>query len=582
MAYTTKYYAKTGTKMVHTDLTDALWSIVRWLVNDTTSTSSAASSYDAASSAGPSGPGWMIVAARSNSSLFTTRATGDITTIAAASIADGKIFTIGDGTDSIVYEFDKDNSITAGRIRVDISGDTTADDVRDTIISVINTRGSISRIVASNGGSATVDLLNRQPGTDGNVTITSDVGGGFTHSGMSGGVQGDGNGTMAGITGATNWRDGDLATGATDWCVLRSYRRGALGKTAQAKGNITPTTSPTSVTINLGTQTLTGVSGTRTSGNDDFNMTLGSVGALCTEITAAINDPANSFTTIGRATDNATYVGFELNPASYFGRLGNLQRFALGGTNTYTISPDDGTFSSGTTTEDVQLYLKMASATEIEHLIMPFDDFVGDNNNTPTFPSTAIGDALQDPVDSSTGLNVGVWIGVADEGMASLISDGGSMGAAGWLYWGDLDAPLPSDSRPFVIWDRADYCRIYDASLTEYWNRLSPADDATFIIGSIVSPFTGSPNAGLAREAAQDHLLNRLGEQPILPVGLYFGATNHRHMAGFLRNVYMIGNVSAGIRGTLGSMSYAYRMDSSVGADGVQPVVLKWDGLTKY
>lgn len=587
MAYTTKYYAKTGTQMVHTDLSDALWSIVRWLVNDQTSTSTSASSQDAASSTGPAGPGWMLVAARSNSSLFTTRATATITTIAAASINDAEWFYINDGTDTIYYEFDKDNSITPGRVRVDISGDTTADDVRDTIISVINTRGSLSRIAASNGGSATVDLLNRQPGTDGNQTNGHNVGGAFNITNSTGGAQGDGNGTMAGITGATNWRDGSIAVGATDWCVLRSDRRTALGQSAQATGRITPSTSgTTSVTIDIGSQTLTGVAATRTSGWDDFDYRVTPLSSLCDEIVAALNDTNNNFTALGRAVDGSTYVDFELNPANYFGRLGNLVKFALGGTNSYSITPNDGTFASGVTTEDVQLYLKMATPSgtpdEFEHLIMPFDDFVGDNNNTPTFPSTAIGDALQNPVDSTTGLNVGVWIGVADEGMASLISDGGSVEAAGWLYWGDLDAPLPSDSRPFVIWDRADFCRITDASLTQYWNRLSPADDTTFIVGTLVTLYSGSPNASVTRENTGDHLLNRLGEQPILPVGVYFATTNHRHMAGFLRNVYMIGNTSAGVRGTLGSMSYAYRMDNNVGADGIQPVVLKWDGLTKY
>lgn len=68
----------------------------------------------------------------------------------------------------------------------------------------------------------------------------------------------------------------------------------------QATGLLTILTAPltTGDTITIGGTTLTGTAGVRTPGSDDFDVTLTTPEALASEITAAINDGSNSFTTI--------------------------------------------------------------------------------------------------------------------------------------------------------------------------------------------------------------------------------------------------------------------------------------------
>jgi hypothetical protein len=121
-------------------------------------------------------------------------AEGTITTIAQALIEDGEKFVFNDGVlTDFTYWFDVSGTYTppggydTNNIRVNISSDTSADDVRDRCISAIN--GSTVGITASSGGSATVSLVNDLDGTPGNKTITTTVDGvGWDVDGMSGGA----------------------------------------------------------------------------------------------------------------------------------------------------------------------------------------------------------------------------------------------------------------------------------------------------------------------------------------------------------------------------------------------------------
>ena len=61
-------------------------------------------------------------------------------------------------------------------------------------------------------------------------------------------------------------------------------------------------------TVVVGGVTLTGVAGTRTSGGDNFNVTQVSTVATAAEIAAAINDVANSFTSVCTATADSGIV----------------------------------------------------------------------------------------------------------------------------------------------------------------------------------------------------------------------------------------------------------------------------------
>jgi hypothetical protein len=118
-------------------------------------------------------------------------ATGSITTIAVASLVDGEDFTIDDGVNpAVTFEFDDDASVTETDTlrQVDISAITTADQVRDAIVTAI-TNTPLFDVTASNGGAATVSLVNDRSGTAGNVSITENVtNAGFIVAGMSGGT----------------------------------------------------------------------------------------------------------------------------------------------------------------------------------------------------------------------------------------------------------------------------------------------------------------------------------------------------------------------------------------------------------
>lgn len=83
-----------------------------------------------------------------------------------------------------------------------------------------------------------------------------------------------------------------------------------------ATATLTVLTAPTtgtsiSLSIGAGLITLSPAGGARTPGSDDYDDTLGSPAAISAEITAALNDPANSFHTLFTATDLGGSVEIE-------------------------------------------------------------------------------------------------------------------------------------------------------------------------------------------------------------------------------------------------------------------------------
>lgn len=117
-------------------------------------------------------------------------ATGWITAIAPARLVDGESFTLDDGWNPpAVFEFElSSNGVSPGSIPVDSTGDTTAFEVRDTIIDAINASGIVA-ITASIGDSTGVALINDQVGDSGNQPIIETVADpGFVTEGMNGGV----------------------------------------------------------------------------------------------------------------------------------------------------------------------------------------------------------------------------------------------------------------------------------------------------------------------------------------------------------------------------------------------------------
>jgi len=118
-------------------------------------------------------------------------ATGAIGTDTQASYTDGQTFTLIDAL-SAAYVFEIDvagDGVTAGNVQVDISGDTTADNVRDTMISAIN--GTAILTTASDGGAATVTLTADRTGTLGNSPIDTSGSPPGSYTAMTGGAGGD-------------------------------------------------------------------------------------------------------------------------------------------------------------------------------------------------------------------------------------------------------------------------------------------------------------------------------------------------------------------------------------------------------
>ncbi len=117
-------------------------------------------------------------------------ATGLITCVAKASLADTDYITVDDGFFVRVYEFDTagDGVTVPGRIQVNVSTDTTAAQVAARLrTAVLNTSPGLAIVDNADG---TLSLTSKWPGTAYNVAITENVANaGFTVSGMSGGSQ---------------------------------------------------------------------------------------------------------------------------------------------------------------------------------------------------------------------------------------------------------------------------------------------------------------------------------------------------------------------------------------------------------
>ncbi len=122
-------------------------------------------------------------------------AEGNLTALQKSDLAEADTFTISDGTTSLVFEFDgvtgAADGIT-GDVVVDVSGDTTADDVAVTMRAAINGAGFAGSGITAGGATDQVTLLNDADGALGNVTITESIsgtGGTLTPTGMSSGQQ---------------------------------------------------------------------------------------------------------------------------------------------------------------------------------------------------------------------------------------------------------------------------------------------------------------------------------------------------------------------------------------------------------
>lgn len=125
-----------------------------------------------------------------------TPASGSLTALAKASLADGDLFVLDDGTNpAVTFYFNVTGGYAppggydATHIEINISGDTTDVHVAGRMRTAINGVGAGLAITAAAGATALVELENDADGPDGNVAITETLAvGTLTPVGMSGGL----------------------------------------------------------------------------------------------------------------------------------------------------------------------------------------------------------------------------------------------------------------------------------------------------------------------------------------------------------------------------------------------------------
>jgi hypothetical protein len=240
-----------------------------------------------------------------------------------------------------------------------------------------------------------------------------------------------------------------------------------------------------------------------------------------------------------------------------------------------TVSPNDWIVLECNEGTNFQVYFEYATTTTIQYIMFPYADFVtgGGAVSPPTFPARAVGSTTSVVTQGFCGVTWSWWSVIADEQMMALVTtqDGKTCIEAGYI--GSVSNPLPSDTRPFVIYDVPSVVRLYDGSGGTYWNRVSPVDDTT-IIGSGYYCWHRLGNDNRPVPVDTTHWLD---EQPLFPIGVMFTDTGHSHFAGFLRNVYGI-HRKDGYRNVYGTKAYIVASDNKFDAALAWP----WDNTTDW
>ena len=103
--------------------------------------------------------------------------TASITVVAGSALVDGDYFTLNDGTNSYVFEFDSGGGVTPGNIAIAFTGGELVANIRGLCIAAIN--GTAILATASIGGADAVTLTMDTPGVAGGVNSENVTDGGF-------------------------------------------------------------------------------------------------------------------------------------------------------------------------------------------------------------------------------------------------------------------------------------------------------------------------------------------------------------------------------------------------------------------
>lgn len=209
-----------------------------------------------------------------------------------------------------------------------------------------------------------------------------------------------------------------------------------------------------------------------------------------------------------------------------------------------------------------QLVFVLVDANTVSMMLLPLGGFAtgGADVTPPVYPTTAIGSAAATALNFDWYAGLGTYTVVADEEMVAILVDDST--TPRFAYVGQLDGArtwaTPADDRCFVI-SKVTTCSASQFSAA--FVRLSPQDDLTVLVsgfwacmGSYFSNYFGQ----IMYETNSDGLG---GAYAMLPAGVYFDDTSHKHFAGFLRYV-----------------GVAYK-DLSIGTLGADEIVVRNSGV---
>lgn len=234
------------------------------------------------------------------------------------------------------------------------------------------------------------------------------------------------------------------------------------------------------------------------------------------------------------------------------------------------------TASTNNGTNHFQFILR-ATSSDIEFYLIQNENFSIPGATTslsaPTVPADSVGPFL---LEADATVNV-AWLNMcADEGMLGGILDEQAGSVARFFYVGELDEGHPSDTRPYVLFDR----RACTTSESNTWLMLAAQDGVTPLdVGRMVNFGDNSYVNGGVRK-------NLLGVDPLMKVGAacWDSASSSSIPSGFVqfrgwcRNIRETHEDLAN-HGTLDSLNFLYANSDAGSSPGLAIVS---DGVTVY
>lgn len=221
-----------------------------------------------------------------------------------------------------------------------------------------------------------------------------------------------------------------------------------------------------------------------------------------------------------------------------------------------------------------QLYIELESATGINFMLIPFEDFEtgGAVASPPLFPTSSFGNSSGSFVTLSVFDSSAQYTVIADEGMMALLADQTGSNNPNFTYIGEIDSIHPEE-RAYVIRTITGDVGHTDLSTAPRWRKLSPIDNVSVISATPAQLYSFGANTRLHDTVADRG--NLFGLDSIFPVTLWFESPSY--CAGYLRNCYSAHENLPEASGTLSGSSYLHRRDQAEAN-----IVLPLDGISVF